>query len=145
MTTKKTPKPRPKLQSSRPATLAHLFVTNVARGFATTIWPPFMLPRRMVFPPQWVSQTEHKETQSIQADASANRDHTDFSESTDEVAALTEEEKKARLEELRERLKAKRDVQSVQDKENARRNEVGHSPLKLIARGRYRWIRDHTY
>lgn len=50
-------------------------------------------------------------------------DHTDFSESTDEVAALTEEEKKARLEELRERLKAKRDVQSVQDKENARRNE----------------------
>ncbi|KAG5949468.1 hypothetical protein E4U53_005859 [Claviceps sorghi] len=50
-------------------------------------------------------------------------DHTDFSESTEEIAPLTEEEKKAKLEELRERLKAKRSVQSVQDKEDAKRNE----------------------
>jgi hypothetical protein len=53
-----------------------------------------------------------------------NRDHTDFSESTEEIAPLTEEEKKAKLEELRERLKAKRSVQSVQDKADAKKNEV---------------------
>ena len=51
-------------------------------------------------------------------------EHTDFSESTDEIAPLTEEEKKARLEELREKLKQKRENQSVQDKEDAKRNEV---------------------
>ncbi|OAQ61554.1 UBA/TS-N domain-containing protein [Pochonia chlamydosporia 170] len=50
-------------------------------------------------------------------------DHTDFSESTEEIAPLTEEERKAKLEELRERLKAKRAVQSVQDKADAKRNE----------------------
>ncbi|KAG6061870.1 hypothetical protein E4U17_006676 [Claviceps sp. LM77 group G4] len=50
-------------------------------------------------------------------------EHTDFSESTEEIAPLTEEQKKAKLDELRERLKAKRSVQSEQDKENARRNE----------------------
>ncbi|KAG8404832.1 hypothetical protein J3459_016644 [Metarhizium acridum] len=51
-------------------------------------------------------------------------DHTDFSESTEEIAPLTEDEKKAKLEELRERLKAKRAAQSVQDKEDTKRNEV---------------------
>ncbi|KHN93881.1 UBA/TS-N domain containing protein [Metarhizium album ARSEF 1941] len=50
-------------------------------------------------------------------------EHTDFSESTEELAPLTEEEKKAKLEQLRERLKAKRAAQSVQDKEDAKRNE----------------------
>ncbi|EFZ01979.1 ubx [Metarhizium robertsii ARSEF 23] len=50
-------------------------------------------------------------------------DHTDFSESTEEIAPLTEDEKKAKLEELRERLKSKRAAQSVQDKEDAKRNE----------------------
>jgi hypothetical protein len=51
-------------------------------------------------------------------------EHTDFSESTEEIAPLTEEEKIAKLDELRERLKAKRAVQSVQDKEESKRNEV---------------------
>ncbi len=51
-------------------------------------------------------------------------EHTDFSESTDEIAPLTEEEKKAKLEELRKKLAEKRAVQSVQDKEEAKRNEV---------------------
>jgi hypothetical protein len=37
---------------------------------------------------------------------------------------LTEEEKKARLEELREKLKAKRATQSVAEKEEQKRNEV---------------------
>ena len=50
--------------------------------------------------------------------------HTDFAESTDEVAPLTEEEKKARLEELREKLKSKRANQAVQDIEDNRKNEV---------------------
>ncbi|KAK4670588.1 uncharacterized protein QC763_213110 [Podospora pseudopauciseta] len=50
-------------------------------------------------------------------------DHQDFSESTDEIAPLTEEEKKARLEELRQKLAAKRAVQSEAEKETAKRNE----------------------
>ncbi|KAK3358884.1 ubiquitin-related domain-containing protein [Lasiosphaeria hispida] len=50
-------------------------------------------------------------------------DHTDFSESTDEIAPLTEEEKKARLEELRVKLLEKRQVQALQAKEEAKQNE----------------------
>ncbi|KAH8169298.1 UBX domain-containing protein [Sarocladium implicatum] len=50
-------------------------------------------------------------------------DHTDFSESTEEIAPLTEEEKKAKLDELRERLKAKKAASSVKDKEEQKRNE----------------------
>ncbi len=42
-----------------------------------------------------------------------DRDHQDFSESTDEIAPLTEEEKKARLEELRQKLAEKRATQSA--------------------------------
>ncbi|RDW57140.1 uncharacterized protein DSM5745_11538 [Aspergillus mulundensis] len=49
--------------------------------------------------------------------------HVDFSESTEEVAPLTEEEKKARLQELREKLAAKRAGQSEQDKVDKKRNE----------------------
>jgi UBX domain-containing protein 1/4 len=52
-------------------------------------------------------------------------EHVDFSESTEELAPLTEEEKKARLEELRQKLAAKRSVQSEQDKIDKKRNEVG--------------------
>ncbi|KAM4057482.1 UBX domain-containing protein [Hirsutella rhossiliensis] len=50
-------------------------------------------------------------------------EHTDFSESTEEIAPLTDAEKQTRLEELRERLKAKKAAQSVQDKEEQKRNE----------------------
>ncbi|KAL8382958.1 hypothetical protein RB595_006633 [Gaeumannomyces hyphopodioides] len=49
--------------------------------------------------------------------------HTDFSESTEGIAALTEEQKKERLAELREQLKAKKAVQGEKDKEDAKRNE----------------------
>lgn len=52
------------------------------------------------------------------------RGHTDFAESTEEIAPLTEEEKKKRLEELRERVKAKREGQAAVDKEEQKRNEV---------------------
>lgn len=50
--------------------------------------------------------------------------HVDFSESTEEIAPLTEEQKKERLQELREKLAAKRAGQSEQDKIDQKRNEV---------------------
>ncbi|KAL2158208.1 hypothetical protein VTH06DRAFT_4528 [Thermothelomyces fergusii] len=50
-------------------------------------------------------------------------DHTDFSESTEEIAPLTEEEKKAKLEELRQKLKEKRANQSIIEREEAKKNE----------------------
>lgn len=49
--------------------------------------------------------------------------HTDFAESTEEIAPLTEEEKKAKLNDLRQKLAAKRSVQAEQDKEDQKRNE----------------------
>ncbi|KAK4104532.1 DNA-binding protein [Parathielavia hyrcaniae] len=50
-------------------------------------------------------------------------DHTDFSESTEEIAPLTEEEKKAKLEALRKKLQEKKSNQSVAEKEEQKRNE----------------------
>ncbi|KAJ5355421.1 uncharacterized protein N7496_012633 [Penicillium cataractarum] len=50
-------------------------------------------------------------------------EHTDFSESTEELAPLTEEQKKERLEELRQKLAAKRAAQAEQDKIEQRQNE----------------------
>ena len=62
---------------------------------------------------------------TAQAEFHASKtEHTDFAESTEEIAPLTEEEKKAKLEELREKLKAKRAGQSEQDKLDQKRNEV---------------------
>ncbi|KAI1454511.1 ubiquitin-related domain-containing protein [Annulohypoxylon moriforme] len=59
-----------------------------------------------------------------EAEFHANKSgHTDFAESTEEIAPLTEEEKKKRLEELRERVKAKRAGQAEVDKEEHKRNE----------------------
>jgi hypothetical protein len=49
--------------------------------------------------------------------------HQDFSESTEEIAPLTEEEKKQRLADLKEKLAEKRAVQSEQDKIDKKRNE----------------------
>ncbi|KAL6714917.1 hypothetical protein ACLMJK_007177 [Lecanora helva] len=49
--------------------------------------------------------------------------HVDFAESTEEIAPLTEEEKKAKLNELRQRLAEKRAAGSEQDKVEKRRNE----------------------
>jgi ribosomal protein L29 len=50
--------------------------------------------------------------------------HTDFSESTEEIAPLTEDEKKQRLEELRKALAEKRAKQAIIDKEEQKKNEV---------------------
>lgn len=63
---------------------------------------------------------------TAQAEFHASKtEHTDFSESTEELAPLTEEQKKERLEELRQKLAAKRAAQSEQDKIEQKQNEVG--------------------
>ncbi|KAI0206935.1 ubiquitin-related domain-containing protein [Astrocystis sublimbata] len=49
--------------------------------------------------------------------------HTDFAESTEEIAPLTAEEKQQRLAELRQKVQAKRANQSIADKEDQKRNE----------------------
>jgi len=49
--------------------------------------------------------------------------HADFSESTDEIAPLTEEEKAARLQELKQKLAEKRALQEIEAKEDAKKNE----------------------
>lgn len=54
-------------------------------------------------------------------------EHVDFAESTEEIAPLTDEEKKARLEELRRKLAEKRAGTSEQDKADQKRNEVSAS------------------
>ena len=50
-------------------------------------------------------------------------EHQNFEESTEEIAPLTEEEKAARLTELREKLAAKRAGMSEQDKVDKKRND----------------------
>ena len=50
--------------------------------------------------------------------------HVDFAESTQEIAPLSAEEKKAKLEELRQKLAEKRADTSAQDKTDQKRNEV---------------------
>lgn len=61
---------------------------------------------------------------TLQAEAHAEKTgHSNFAESTEEIAPLTEEEKKQKLQELREKLALKRATQSEQDKEDKKRNE----------------------
>lgn len=50
-------------------------------------------------------------------------EHTDFSESTEEIAPLTEEEKKAKLAELREKMLEKKAKQAEEDRIAQKRNE----------------------
>lgn len=49
-------------------------------------------------------------------------EHQAFSESTEEIKSLTEEEKKAKLQELREKLAAKRKLQADEELENLKKN-----------------------
>ncbi|KAI8946585.1 ubiquitin-related domain-containing protein [Xylaria longipes] len=67
-----------------------------------------------------------------EAEFHANKSgHADFSESTEEIAPLTEEEKQQRLTELREKVKAKRANQAIVDKEEQKRNEqIRHKATK---------------
>lgn len=61
---------------------------------------------------------------TAQAEFHANKtEHQNFEESTEEIAPLTEEEKAARLTELREKLAAKRAGLSEQDKIDKKRND----------------------
>lgn len=61
---------------------------------------------------------------NAQAEFHASRtEHQNFSESTEEIAPLTEEEKKAKLEELRKNLAEKRKKQALVDKETEKQNE----------------------
>jgi hypothetical protein len=55
--------------------------------------------------------------------------HENFSESTEEIAPLTEEEKKQRLEELRAKMAEKKAKQAILDKEEQKKNEVHSSPF----------------
>ena len=50
--------------------------------------------------------------------------HENFEQSQEEIAPLTEEEKNAKLAELREKLAAKRGEMSEQDKADKKKNEV---------------------
>jgi ribosomal protein L29 len=59
--------------------------------------------------------------------------HDQFSESTEEIAPLTEEEKKQKLQELREALAEKRAKQSLIDKEEQKKNEVRESPFDTLS------------
>jgi hypothetical protein len=69
------------------------------------------------------------ESSPLSASGEANyycrrREHQNFSESTEEIAPLTEEEKKAKLEELRLKRAEKRARQAQEDKEENKKNEV---------------------
>lgn len=57
--------------------------------------------------------------------------HMNFSESTEEIAPLTEEEKRAKLEELRAKAAAKRAGGSEQERLDKKRNEVGCHLIEL--------------
>ncbi|KAF3058440.1 UBX domain-containing protein 1 [Daldinia childiae] len=59
-----------------------------------------------------------------EAEFHANKSgHTDFAESTEQIAPLSEEERKKRLEELRERVKAKKAGKAAEEKEEQKRND----------------------
>lgn len=104
---------KPRLLSLRPVRPSLWSVMSVARSSGAWLLPSSMPPRRR-FLARIVSSQELTYHHS---------EHTDFAESTEEIAPLTEDEKKQRLEELRERLKAKKAAGAVKDKEEQKRNE----------------------
>lgn len=65
-----------------------------------------------------------------QAEFHANKtEHQNFSESTEEIKPLTEEEKKQKLADMRAALAEKKAKQALIDKEDAKRNEVYPFPI----------------
>ncbi|ADV23763.1 DNA-binding protein [Cryptococcus gattii E566] len=60
--------------------------------------------------------------------------HDQFEESTEEIKPLTEEEKKAKLQELREKLAIKRAAQSKEDEKANRANENSNHVVQAIRR-----------
>jgi hypothetical protein len=91
---------------------------SAERNSGVTHKPSFMLQRRKLRHDNIL--TPHNADKYIH-----NSEHTDFSESTEEISALTKEEQKARLEELRKLAAEKRAKQAEVDREEARKNEVG--------------------
>lgn len=90
---------------------------TAGRSSATMTKPRFMPPKRR--------SGESDQLGCFNTKSNTPRsEHTDFSESTDEIAPLTEEERKARLEEMRQRLQEKKANQALADREDAKRNEV---------------------
>ena len=72
------------------------------------------------------NECQRKFRSHAQAEFHASKSgHVDFAESTEEIAPLTEEEKKAKLDEMRKRLAEKRAGGSEQDKADKKRNEAG--------------------
>ena len=69
-----------------------------------------------------------------ETDIYAFREHTDFAESTEEIAPLTEEEKKQKLEELKQKSAERKAKQAVIDAEERKKNEV--LPLSIQTQNR---------
>lgn len=59
--------------------------------------------------------------------------HTDFAESTEEVPTLNAEETREKLAMLKEKLKEKREAQSIRDKEEAKKNEACNLECVTVA------------
>lgn len=72
-------------------------------------------------------------------------EHINFAESTEEIAPLTEEEKKAKLEELKRKAAERRAGTSAQDKLEQKRNEVSSSnPEKPEDNGGHKALPNQT-
>ena len=71
------------------------------------------------------NECQRKFRSQVAAEAHAEKTgHTDFAESTEEIAPLTEEEKKSKLAELLEKSQEKKAALAAQDKVEQKRNEV---------------------
>ena len=66
-------------------------------------------------------------------------EHVNFAESTEEIAPLTEEEKKAKLEELKRKAAERRAGTSAQDKLEQKRNEVSASNSIPLQHSHHHW------
>ena len=67
-------------------------------------------------------------------------EHVNFAESTEEIAPLTEEEKKTKLEELKRKAAERRAGTSAQDKLEQKRNEVSASDSISLQHKHYHWL-----
>ena len=92
---------------------------------------PGEIPRSLV-----CNECGKKFRSQAQAEFHASKsEHVDFAESTEEIAPLTEEQKKEKLEGMRQKLAEKRSVQSEQEKADKKRNEVWKAPSVRVIGG----------
>ena len=78
---------------------------------------PSFTPARRTFYPTW---SFNQDLLLLTLDS----EHQNFSQSTEEIKPLTEEEKKQKLADMRAALAEKKAKQSILDKEEAKKNEV---------------------